>query len=77
MSENPNITKEGIEVKPGQIWKDLDKRIGDRQREIVRVENGKATIGRIGFSNAAQDSFRTKVSISRMHKSTTGWALVK
>ncbi|OKN80046.1 hypothetical protein AM469_006296 [Pseudomonas aeruginosa] len=21
-----NITKEGIEVKPGQVWKDLDKR---------------------------------------------------
>ncbi|EPZ0439134.1 hypothetical protein ACXI6M_004231 [Pseudomonas aeruginosa] len=37
-----NITKEGIEVKPGQVWKDLDKRQSGRQCKVVAIEDGKA-----------------------------------
>jgi hypothetical protein len=37
-----NMTKEGIEVKPGQVWEDLDKRMHGRQRIVEKVEYGKA-----------------------------------
>lgn len=71
-----NITKEGIEVRVGQIWRDLDKRMGDRKRQVVSLCGGRATMGRVGFSTEQKDTMRTRVSISRMHKSATGWELV-
>lgn len=68
-----NVTKEGIEVKPGQVWKDLDKRQEGRQCKVMAIENGKAKMqhyarGRLGS--------KTTVSIRRMHKHSTGWELV-
>lgn len=65
MSEN--VTKEGIEVKVGQRWQDLDKRMNGRTRTVIAVEGGKAHLN--GYP-------KTKISISRMHKGSTGWALV-
>lgn len=62
-----NVTKEGIEVKPGQVWLDLDKRMKGRKRIILRVEDGKAFMD--GYP-------KTKVSISRMHRGSTGWSIV-
>lgn len=62
-----NITKEGVEVKAGQIWRDLDKRMSGRQRTVLTVEGGKAHM---------DGTPKTKVSIKRMHKGSTGWALV-
>ena len=62
-----NITKDGIEVKVGQVWKDLDKRMANRTRTVVAVMDGKAHM---------DGPTKTKVSISRMHKSSTGWVLV-
>lgn len=63
-----NVTKEGIEVMPGQVWQDLDKRMNGRKRKVLAVENGKAIMD--GYP-------KTKVSIRRMHKGSTGWALVQ
>lgn len=65
---NENSTKEGIEVKPGQVWRDLDKRMHGRQKTVLKVEGGKAHMDGVP---------KTKVSIRRMHKSSTGWALVR
>lgn len=67
-----NITKEGIEVKPGQIWRDLDGRMDGRQRSVIAVFNGVAVMCRLDVS----DNRTTRVAIRRMHKSSTGWALV-
>lgn len=65
MSEN--TTPEGVEVKVGQRWQDLDKRMNGRPRTVTAVEGGKAHLD--GYP-------KTKISISRMRKGSTGWALV-
>jgi hypothetical protein len=62
-----NITKEGIEVKVGQVWRDCDKRMNGRTRKVVSVNDGKAQM---------DGPTKTSVSIRRMHKSSTGWELV-
>jgi len=66
------ITKEGIEVFPGQLWRDLDKRMDGRTLEVWLVNGGYAFMKR---RNGAGKM--TKIAISRMHKSSTGWALVQ
>ncbi|EIU1445410.1 DUF6354 family protein [Pseudomonas aeruginosa] len=68
-----NITKEGIEVKPGQVWKDLDKRQSGRQCKVVAIEDGKAKMQHYA---RGQLGSKTTVSIRRMHKHSTGWELV-
>ena len=40
-----NVTKDGIEVRPGQIWRDLDSRMQGRTREVLAVVDGKAHMG--------------------------------
>lgn len=39
-----NVTSEGILVAPGQVWRDLDKRMRGRTVKVVRVdaERGRA-----------------------------------
>jgi len=66
-------TKEGIEVKPGQVWKDLDKRQAGRQCKVMEVVDGKAKmqVGAIGHLGS-----KSTVSIRRMYKHSTGWELV-
>jgi hypothetical protein len=65
-------TKEGIEVRIGQVWEDLDKRMRNRQRRVYAIEGEKAVMGRVDRDTG----MKTKVSISRMHKNSTGWKLV-
>ncbi|MGU7773733.1 hypothetical protein ACV229_26565 [Burkholderia sp. MR1-5-21] len=62
-----NVTKEEIEVRPGQVWRDLDKRSNGRTRRVLSIEDGKAVL---------EGPPKSKVSISRMHRHSTGWALV-
>ncbi|HBN9060903.1 hypothetical protein ACV344_31015 [Pseudomonas aeruginosa] len=64
-----NITKEGIEVKPGQVWKDLDKRQAGRQCKVTSVSFGKAKMESFAGS-------KSTVSVRRMHNHSTGWELV-
>ena len=68
-----NITKEGIEVKPGQVWKDRDKRQSGHQCKVVAIEDGKAKMQHYA---RGQLGSKTTVSIRRMHKHSTGWELV-
>lgn len=63
-----NTTKEGIEVKPGQVWEDLDKRMLGRRRQVREVSDGYAYMD--GYP-------RTRVAIRRMHRHSTGWKLVR
>ena len=67
MSEN--VTKEGVEVKPGQVWRDLDKRMQGRLVTVVSVADGKAQV-----TNGVT---KTRLSIQRMHKTSTGFELVR
>ncbi|MDH0687080.1 DUF6354 family protein [Stutzerimonas stutzeri] len=73
MTTPDNITKEGVEVKPGQVWKDLDKRSYGRQCKVITVEDGKAKMQHYA---RGQLGSKTTVSIRRMYKHSTGWELV-
>lgn len=67
---NSNTTREGIEVKPGQVWRDLDKRM-DRTVTVQSVSiDGK-------FANVvSSNGSKSKIAIKRMHKHGQGFALV-
>jgi len=62
-----NVTREGIEVMPGQVWRDLDHRMQGRTITIIRVAEGFAYYGS-GNSR--------RISIKRMHRHSTGFELV-
>ncbi len=73
-----NTTKEGIVVMPGQVWRDLDKRVPLRHCKVEAVRDGKAIMYPCTAEGGTISTLReVKVSISRMHKSSTGWKLVK
>jgi len=65
MSEN--VTKDGIEVKAGQVWRDCDKRGNGRTKRVLSVEGGKAVF---------EGPPKTRVSIKRMYRHSTGYELV-
>ena len=89
MNNNPHITRDGVEVKPGQIWRDLDKRHEGRLCKVVAIEDRKygsglrrktVTVALMRFcqSNGYEPNIRCNaVQIARMHKHSTGWELVK
>lgn len=66
------ITKEGIQVEVGQVWLDLDKRMDSRKRVVVTLEGDKAVMGNPTIPSVP----KVRLSIRRMHKGSTGWALV-
>jgi hypothetical protein len=72
MSRIIGFTKEGIEVKGGQRWRDLDYRMSGRIVEVVHVIGDTAVVHRVGDNSKRN----TVLSINRMHKHSTGWALV-
>lgn len=72
------ITKDGIEVKQGQIWRDLDKRQPNRHCKVSSVRDGKAIMILCTADGRTINAMReVKISVARMHKSSTGWALVR
>jgi hypothetical protein len=86
---NPFLTKEGIEVKVGQVWRDLDYRQAGRHVCVVEVRdsvlrNGKletaepyAVVQRCQMDGTIYGNGTTRLAIRRMHKSSTGWALLR
>lgn len=64
---NHNITKEGIEVKAGQVWRDLDKRMKGRTVTVIFATAGVARV---------KGARTTELAIRRMHRHSTGWELV-
>jgi hypothetical protein len=68
-----NVTREGIQVSRGQVWRDLDTRMAGRTCRVGEVANGKAEMFTLVNGQAGK---RTFVSVRRMHKHATGWALV-
>lgn len=73
---NVNTTKNGILVEPGQIWRDLDKRMNGRTVRVESVEDGKAVVRGKSGPGFNYEGKSTKLSVRRMHKHSTGWELV-
>lgn len=67
-----NKTKDGIEVKVGQLWRDLDKRMNNRIVKIYEVRNGFAFVKRRDKRGVRM----SRISVKRMHNHSTGFALV-
>ena len=72
-------TREGIVVKAGQVWRDLDRRTqgprgGERTGTITTVSARDGIC--IMSIDGAQPYRTTRIQIRRMHKGATGWALV-
>ncbi|MFE6939627.1 hypothetical protein [Streptomyces chartreusis] len=69
--QEKNTTREGILVRRGQIWEDLDTRQNQRRVVIGSVADGEAQV---------RDHYGTRrstISVSRMHKHSTGFRLVE
>lgn len=62
------LTKEGIEVKAGQVWRDLDH-WNKRTVTVLRVE------GRFAYVESNRGT-KSRIQIARMHPHAKGFALV-
>ena len=56
------ITKNGIEVKEGQIWEDLDKNNGGRKMKIAKVWIGETPYGFAWFADARPEQLHLPVT---------------
>lgn len=74
--ESPELTKDGVAVRVGQVWKDLDKRMAGRHCKVFAVVEGRAHMNRCAPNGRVTSDMVTKVAIARMHRGSTGWALV-
>jgi hypothetical protein len=70
-----NRTKEGVEVQVGQIWQDLDSRMRGRKRKVVAIL-GERVLMDEPTASLLNKVNPTRVSIRRMHRHSTGWALI-
>ncbi|MCQ9179046.1 hypothetical protein KMT30_08365 [Streptomyces sp. IBSBF 2953] len=70
VQQEKNTTREGILVCPGQIWEDLDTRQNLRRVVVEFVKNGRARV------RAHYGTRRSTISVSRMHKHSSGFRLV-
>lgn len=66
-----NTTREGILVRRGQIWGDLDTRKNQRRVVVEFVKSGRVRV------RAHYGTRRSTISVSRMHKHSTGFRLVE
>lgn len=72
IEQDENTTRDGIVVRPGQVWEDCDKRQSGR-RVIVRfVAGGKAVVEPVAGLRR-----RSVLSVARMHPTSTGFKLVQ
>ncbi|WP_426172627.1 hypothetical protein [Pseudoduganella sp. R-34] len=71
-----DITCEGIVVQAGQVWKDLDRRNGQRLCKVKVVTAGNAFMQRCREDGTVSVDTPVKVSVSEMHRGATGWQLV-
>jgi hypothetical protein len=60
-----------VEVKVGQIWKDNDKRVGDRRVRIAEITDDKAKVVNLETGKTS------KIAIKRFKPNSTGYTLIK
>lgn len=70
LQQKLNTTRDGVLVAPGQIWEDLDSRQKKRRVVVVSVQSGRARV------RAHYGTRLSTLSVSRMHKHSTGFRLV-
>ncbi|MFJ9900537.1 hypothetical protein ACIQPR_45140 [Streptomyces sp. NPDC091280] len=70
LQEKLNTTRDGVLVAPGQIWEYLDSRQKKRRVVVVSVQSGRARV-RMHYGTRL-----STLSVSRMHKHSTGFRLV-
>jgi hypothetical protein len=69
-------TKDEIEVRPGQIWRDRDKRTNGRLIRVLRTQGGFAVCQPCA-ENGRTHGRKTRILPRRMHAHSTGFDLVK
>lgn len=67
-----NTTRDGILVKPGQVWRDCDWRSVLKEVTVLSVDGGKARVERGGAGGR-----QSTISVARMHRGSTGYVLVR
>lgn len=67
-----HTTKDGIEVKRGQLWSSFDKRNPGRTCRVGRVEGGRAQMVLIVNGQPGRSTW---IPIRRMYKYSAGWVL--
>ncbi len=79
-------TKDGIEVKVGQVWEDLDPRMRGKRVKVTDVWVGSGHYAGVWFATVYPVlvhrpglgySRASKIRINRMHIHSTGWKLIK
>lgn len=79
-------TKEGIEVKEGQVWEDCDPRMAGRRVVVHSVWPGMGHYAGQWFASVYPNELHTpngtyrrasKLRVSRMHNHRNGWKLVQ
>ena len=76
--EQEHVTEEGIEVRVGQVWLALDKRVPGRRVQVMSFGNG-TFAGKVRIKNHSLHGGASGVerwlSISRMHHHSAGFKL--
>lgn len=72
MSREWNVTREGITVRVGQVWRDLDKRM---KRTVTVEDVVQASPAPYAFVRSSA-GVASRIRITRMHKHGQGFALV-
>lgn len=65
------------EVKVGQVWKDCDKRMGNRFLFVLKLEDGKAVCSLCDVLGAVTTQRQTRISVKRMIPGATGYRLLR
>lgn len=64
------------EVKPGQIWRDCDKRMSGRHVRVEAVDERFAYC--VGWNRfGANSGIKTRIAIERMYPNASGFELVE
>ena len=74
-TDNKNVTTEGVEIVIGQVWRDLDRRMGDRYCKVMSLYDGYAKMRRCTDAGTEFGTKDTRVAVRRMHKGAAGWEL--
>jgi hypothetical protein len=70
------VTRDGIRVEIGQVWRDCDQRMSDGGRRC-RVVELNPHMGKAKMQNIHGPVPATWVSVRRMYKHSTGWEIVR
>lgn len=71
-----SITKDGIAVAIGQVWSDMDSRMGNRHGKVKQVLAGKVRMQPCLADGHELSGSLIRISVKRMHRCSDGWTLL-